>query len=690
LFELPRWVPYRLQWNDKREKFDKVPHTGKHGLSTKDPSHWMTYAEAQAVVAGADGLHGVGLVFTGGIDEGEWRLAGIDADDVDFEAFKLPFDTYTELSPSGTGLRAFVWVPIAWAAKFRDTPDLEPGDCKHVEIYLGTAPRFLTVTFEAINAAPIAYLDNLSPWKLKHYEPDRPLILPESMGEVLNIGDYTRERELLEVATGNCEGEDRSSRVHKLLWTMFDLGASPDDVLATIAANPHLTEYMLDHRHHDGASAMKFAGEEISRAYAKSVPGMVLALKPKTDPAAPGDDKPDRYRLPRIDERVKRPRKPRFAIGRQFLKESTTMIVGDTGAGKTTLAVYTAVCKAHALRDPNFLWNGMPIYDPRPQQYIAGEDADGVEDMVIGLCKELDIPLEGLPLHVSDGAFDFSLPTEVAKLKAACAADFALYGKMPDWTVDTLSRNAGTLEENSATDMRVLLVRLEELSGDGSTSVLHHTGVDPKAQDRERGSSVLRKDPTANYTCRKDGELFHLECQTQRGAKKPERVAMQFKEVEVGTDYDDDGNVIGPRMTYILLPVGKAHRAMLTDAFYKANPELAERGRRQYLRDLLARIMNHPGESQRSLAELCGIEQPRIRRTLELLRNAGFVIGGAKGDKQKLQLTQAGVEALRELDIDVAVELKAAGQDARIFAREKPLTPGIVAASLGKKGAPKS
>lgn len=157
LIDLKRWVPYRKKWNPQREKFDKLPFNGGTGLSTKNPNHWMTMAEAIAIwqankegeVHKANQVDGIGLVMTGGIEVAGWRLIGFDYDGVDFEYFILPFPGYSEKSPSGTGIRAFAWVPGDWAVRFKDTV-IYPPNCKHCEVYLGSAARFLTVTGNAI------------------------------------------------------------------------------------------------------------------------------------------------------------------------------------------------------------------------------------------------------------------------------------------------------------------------------------------------------------------------------------------------------------------------------------------------------------------------------------------------------------------------------------------------------------
>ena len=112
LKSLPQWVAYRLVWNEKKGKADKIPvnpHDGK-GAKANDPSTWGTYDEAmnfamrQGLIAGKSG--GVGFEFAGG-------YAGIDLDHVieadgTLKEFAQDIinmmNSYTEVSPSGTGV----------------------------------------------------------------------------------------------------------------------------------------------------------------------------------------------------------------------------------------------------------------------------------------------------------------------------------------------------------------------------------------------------------------------------------------------------------------------------------------------------------------------------------------------------------------------------------------------------------
>lgn len=282
LADMKRWVPYRLKYNPKREKFDKIPHTGAHGLSTALPTDWMVFTNAWEASEGY-GLSGVGIVMTGGIELAGWKLIGLDFDDVKFEKFQRPFDTYAEKSPSGLGVRMFVWVPIPWANRFRDSTVKYP-HCDHCEVYMGTAPRFLTITFNVLHETPIAQLQGADLKKLEKLGllpavDDSPshTSLPTDPGKLIDLKrhDLSPEQRHLVDGTGNI---DRSAVLHGLIIKLIDSHELANDVLATIAKTPALWAYCMSHRHDDPTRAADFAKEEVSRAYVKSRIGMQQKL----------------------------------------------------------------------------------------------------------------------------------------------------------------------------------------------------------------------------------------------------------------------------------------------------------------------------------------------------------------------------------------------------------------------------
>ena len=142
------WLPWRNvpRANGKTGKPPVVPATGK-GDGWNEPSAWVTYAESIAY-AEANDLTGVGIVFGPHLED----IVGIDLDNsidgkaVDWaRAIIRPdgtnIESYTEISPSGKGIRALC------RGKGSDVGN-------GVELYDGSSLRFLTITGRIVKGSP--------------------------------------------------------------------------------------------------------------------------------------------------------------------------------------------------------------------------------------------------------------------------------------------------------------------------------------------------------------------------------------------------------------------------------------------------------------------------------------------------------------------------------------------------------
>ena len=109
---LSQWVVYRLVWNEKRKKFDKVPYQiNGRKAATDNPNTWTMFKNALNVANGGK-FDGIGFVFTKddpycGIDfdaclDDAGRITG------EAQRYIILFNSYTEYSPSGTGLHVIV------------------------------------------------------------------------------------------------------------------------------------------------------------------------------------------------------------------------------------------------------------------------------------------------------------------------------------------------------------------------------------------------------------------------------------------------------------------------------------------------------------------------------------------------------------------------------------------------------
>ncbi len=136
---LRQWVLWKAVWQAERDKFTKQPHqtNGRFAKST-DPATWTTF-DAVVEAYGRGGFDGIGFV----LSEND-PFVGIDLDHCRdketgvIEAWALDavssFDSYAEVSPSGTGVRIFI------------KGKLPPGGRKSGGVEVYESGRYLTVT----------------------------------------------------------------------------------------------------------------------------------------------------------------------------------------------------------------------------------------------------------------------------------------------------------------------------------------------------------------------------------------------------------------------------------------------------------------------------------------------------------------------------------------------------------------
>lgn len=113
LVALVQWVLWRYDWNHKRGEWAKVPYNARtrQKADSTDPATWSDFDTARTSFE-RGGFAGVGFVFAA-----DGNLTGVDLDGcIDPETGEVlewaqpwldAFDTYQEISPSGTGVKLF-------------------------------------------------------------------------------------------------------------------------------------------------------------------------------------------------------------------------------------------------------------------------------------------------------------------------------------------------------------------------------------------------------------------------------------------------------------------------------------------------------------------------------------------------------------------------------------------------------
>lgn len=268
-----RWAPWRAVWDERRGKWDKVPHRAdrpEYGLSSARPERWYTFSTAMAALdRHPDKFSGLGYCITG-----QSGLVMIDLDGCvedgepsawAWEIVRL-VDSYTEVSPSGRGLRI-----IARGESDRDWTAHDHG----IELYAGHAARFLTITGNHLLGAPAAIAqvrDDVLADLARRYARERrvadvsddtmPELLDElTLPDVSALGLSSTVQAFL--ASGELDASgDRSGLLHRCGVELFAVGLGDVQVFSTLAHNPHAMAVALDHRRQDHDRALVYLWQE--------------------------------------------------------------------------------------------------------------------------------------------------------------------------------------------------------------------------------------------------------------------------------------------------------------------------------------------------------------------------------------------------------------------------------------------
>lgn len=150
LTERDQWLLWRYKWKPDQEKWDKVPVNPKRGHrdSATDSDVWVSFEEVKEAYH-ADHINCDGIGFAFSEDDG---IVGIDLDNCrdkdsgQTEAWAVDIvsklDSWTEVSPSGTGFHVFV------------VADLPDGGNRSGDVEMYDSGRYFTVTGDHVDVTP--------------------------------------------------------------------------------------------------------------------------------------------------------------------------------------------------------------------------------------------------------------------------------------------------------------------------------------------------------------------------------------------------------------------------------------------------------------------------------------------------------------------------------------------------------
>ena len=568
-----RWAPWEAIWSERRRKYDNLPRRPDgYGLSTARPERWFSFQVAlDARVGNPKRFAGVGYVLH--LDDG---VIGIDLDNcvhggqIDDWALEIvrELNSYTELSPSGGGLR--IWIngscPNDWTNHERG-----------IEVYSGHEPRFLTVTGQRLGFAPAALASPdpaiLAAITAKHARERSAevvdIVMPELLDELAlpDVADLEVPYQVKDLLAGQSAAGDRSRALAHAAVALYSAGHNDAEVFSILVNNPYTFQIALDHRNQDSDRAQFYIWRHHcckgkSKASSKvasdfeddSRTTLPTNDRLTTDPANLVDSanlapvaKRERFAALSIDEFLNAP-PIRWLVKRVIPQAEIGVVYGASGSGKSFFLL--DLCMAVALGKP---WRGLRVKQGTVV-YICAEGAGGFRLRVEAYRRyhgvEGDIPFLVIPASPS-----FMEKGDIKELVAALR-------KVPSIAmivVDTWSQVTAGADENSGQDMGRALVHCRAIHDATGAMVMvaAHTGKDESRGQRGWGGVKGFLD-TEIYIERSDD--YRQASVTKLKDGEGEREEYPFKLTSVVLGHDEDGDDVTSCVLSESSKVSKAQR----------------------------------------------------------------------------------------------------------------------------------
>lgn len=243
--------------------------------------------------------------------------------------------------------------------------------------------------------------------------------------------------------------------------------------------------------------------------------------------ARPDKPKDSTFKLCSTDDLRKRPR-PNWAIYGVLAKNTVNLLYGESGAGKTFVALHTVAC----LMSGNE-WNGQEVDPFKSGIYVNLEGSGLLSTRIDAYEKKTGSPFPAVQWAV-DG-FNFT-------------SDFAdLYDACPDGSlvvVDTLAASAPDLNINDQKDMALYAAAFRTLVTQKNCTVIivHHCGKD--LTKGAAGSFILKAnfDSQISVSRKTNSDLRVIKAEKVRDGVDGTEWLFELEQIQLGVD--DDGREI--------------------------------------------------------------------------------------------------------------------------------------------------
>lgn len=220
---------------------------------------------------------------------------------------------------------------------------------------------------------------------------------------------------------------------------------------------------------------------------------------------------------------------PRWIV-ENYLEENTlSEIFGDPGAGKTFLALDFAI---HVALGKSWLGNEV---NQGSVFYIAGEGFGGLTRRQRAWSLFNNQSLDDAPLFISQQPAMFMDKNSAISVANSVNRLASIHGNPKLVVIDTLARNFGEGNENTASDMNMFIANLDiciRIPFGCCVLIVHHTGHADKT--RGRGSTALKGALDSEYQVVKEKDKITVCATKMKDATLPDPLTFQLTQVGLG------------------------------------------------------------------------------------------------------------------------------------------------------------
>lgn len=239
------------------------------------------------------------------------------------------------------------------------------------------------------------------------------------------------------------------------------------------------------------------------------------------------------FKLTPLNQLLSKQYKSNWLIKGHMEQGSIGMLFGAPASAKSFVAMDIAFCIAAGID-----WNGNDTVQGKVV-YLAGEGHSGIAKRFKALgikysTTTSDVFFSELPASLMDPKNAQSVFDAINKV---CSTPSLI-------VIDTLHRNFGSGDENSARDFGIFLNTITALIHHLGAAVLlvHHSGHG--SDDRARGSSSMRAAMDVEYKVTKAQDLVTMTCTKAKEFQEPEPMSFNLVTQILPDCLDDDGKPV--------------------------------------------------------------------------------------------------------------------------------------------------